>query len=622
MYASWQKCCRDEEKFLRNNSEWLGKFLTLDEKVYEEVPLSSIAVNSKRSGRPRKLFHDCCEKVKRRKAKSLLGEKSPSELVTATQISLRASEKRDAADLVGELASASPQRATKLRKSRALIQKQQCMSANEALALMIDLNLSNNAYKELRKNAKQYNCNIYPSLLVLSEAKKLCYPTIDSITVTEVSAEIVLQSLLDHTASRICQAQEGVLNMNKSNQLTLISKWGCDGSSDHSRYKQAFSEDSSLNDEHLFAVSLVPLQLFVSAASDGKKVVWQNPTPSSSRYCRPIKICFKKESFLVINEEIDKVRCQIKNLKNTRVAFQGQSVLISHKLCLTMVDGKVCSALSGYKATQRCYLCGASPKEMNSAQDSREQIDIATLEFGIAPLHAWIKCFECLLHISYRLEVKKWAIKNEEDKKKVEIRKKTIQSKFKQEMGLLVDMPKKSAGNTNDGNTARRFFRNPHITSKITGIDENLINRLRVILETISCGYAIQKTCFELYLESTKNLYLELYNWYYMPMTLHKILIHGIDIIQFCILPIGQLSEEAQETRNKDFRRYREYFTRKSSRCNTVQDLIHRLLISSDPFITALGKSHKPSTKEMSPEVLELLSTPPLPDSDSDTSEF
>jgi hypothetical protein len=42
------------------------------------------------------------------------------------------------------------------------------------------------------------------------------------------------------------------------------------------------------------------------------------------------------------------------------------------------------------------------------------------------------------------------------------------------------------------------------------------------------------------------------FNWYHMPPTLHKILIHGSKIINNFDMPIGILSEEAQEATNKD----------------------------------------------------------------------
>ncbi|GFR29389.1 hypothetical protein TNCT_592631, partial [Trichonephila clavata] len=45
-------------------------------------------------------------------------------------------------------------------------------------------------------------------------------------------------------------------------------------------------------------------------------------------------------------------------------------------------------------------------------------------------------------------------------------------------MGLLADAPKAGFGTSNDGNTARAFFRNPEIASSITGIDEILSRKL------------------------------------------------------------------------------------------------------------------------------------------------
>lgn len=58
-------------------------------------------------------------------------------------------------------------------------------------------------------------------------------------------------------------------------------------------------------------------------------------------------------------------------------------------------------------------------------------------------------------------------------------------------MGLLVDVAKAGIGNTNDGNTSRRFFLDPK-SAEITGVDSRLIYRLKV------------KTLFEQY-EKYKN---------------------------------------------------------------------------------------------------------------------
>ena len=57
-----------------------------------------------------------------------------------------------------------------------------------------------------------------------------------------------------------------------------------------------------------------------------------------------------------------------------------------------------------------------------------------------------------------------------------------IQTRFKNEMGLIIDKPKPGCGNTNDGNTARRFFGNPEKSAEITGLDVSLIEHFDTLL--------------------------------------------------------------------------------------------------------------------------------------------
>lgn len=162
-------------------------------------------------------------------------------------------------------------------------------------------------------------------------------------------------------------------------------------------------------------------------------------------------------------------------------------------------------------------------------------------------------------------------------------------------------------GTTNDGNTARRFFRNYELSAEITGFDANLLKRFAVILQTISCGKDINVERFAIYARTTAEMYVKLYPWYCMPVTVHKILVHGSEVIDYAIVPIGQLSEEVQEARHKEVRRYREHHTRKMSRLKTVEDLFHSLLVSSDPLIKTMRKTFPSKESNMFREANELL---------------
>lgn len=98
-----------------------------------------------------------------------------------------------------------------------------------------------------------------------------------------------------------------------------------------------------------------------------------------------------------------------------------------------------------------------------------------------------------------------------------------------------------------------------------------------------------------------------------MPVTVHKILVHSTEVIKTCILPIGQLSEESQEARNKDCRRFREHHTRKQSHISTNTDLLNMLLITSDPVINSLRELPRKRTEKLPLEVLNLIVPPAIP---------
>ena len=100
---------------------------------------------------------------------------------------------------------------------------------------------------------------VYPSHKILA-AKRRCCPEPSAITVMETSAEVELQHLLDHVSSRLLQ-------ITRDDLLKLV-----------------------------FFTSTVPLQLSVVNETKEEIVVWKNPRPSSSRFCRPIRLQFFKES--------------------------------------------------------------------------------------------------------------------------------------------------------------------------------------------------------------------------------------------------------------------------------------------------------------------------------------
>lgn len=246
---------------------------------------------------------------------------------------------------------------------------------------------------------------------------------------------------------------------------------------------------------------------------------------------------------------------------------------------------------------------------MNNIEKSlRKPINEKTFEYGLSPLHSWIRFFEYLLHVSYRLGIKKWQARSAAEKQSVAMKKKQIQAGLREKLGLIVDKPRSGgSGTSNDGNTARKFFKCSKETAAITGLKEELIDRCRTILQCLSSGYEIHTGKFKKYALKTAKMLTNEYPWYYLPPSVHKVLIHGDLVIENALVSIGELSEEAAESNNKNIKNFRLNHTRKISRETTNTDLLQRLLLNSDPFITNLRQLSKPRKPVLPQEVINLL---------------
>lgn len=543
-------------------------------------------------GRPRSADFESFSKRHKRNILKCYRSVGSQELLAASKKALSTEGEKSGATVIASLEQ-SPTKGKRLSK---IINScpRNAFLPEKALSIMYKLNLGVAAYKLLKKECMELGHDIFPSYYNVRKVREEFLPDESNFKVTEKSAECNVQALLDETAKSIDRIDSVVLPEDR--EYLLLSKWGGDGSSGHSMYKQRLI-NSSGGDTSIYMSTLVPLEL---RDQDGN-VYWKNDTPSSKDTCRPIKITFEKESESLVRKETKAIKKQIKLLQPTII----RGITIKHKLAMTMVDQKVINHLMKNKASCNCYICGATPKQMNKIikKGQKFEDDPKAYKYGMSPLHAKINTFECLIHIAYRLDLKRWRAKPSE----ISERKKDIQKKFSELMSLNVDLPIDKYGNTNDGNTARKFFQNPELSSTITGIDADLIRNFGYILSAMSSGISINTKEFENLCNETAQLYVNLYNWYYMPVTVHKILMHGPTVIKYFLLPIGLYAEDAQETRTKDLRRYRLDHTRKTNRIDSNTDLIKRLFSSSDPYIKFLGGGKSKKTIITDPKLLLLL---------------
>ncbi|KAL4705865.1 hypothetical protein ACJJTC_019300 [Scirpophaga incertulas] len=383
----------------------------------------SIGVSTKQS--PRKPFRELSSRQKKRRAESF--HMSSEEIKYAYCAQLKTEGNEEIAEILEHLFK-NPQDVKNVKRCIFAKDTKPAFSSDEALGLFLSLKLTKRQYNILRKcvNEKDSNASIFPSYYQVQQAKLECYPSKDATTVTESSAKVKLQALLDITTKRIIAP---LVFDSDFKELTLISKWGFDGASNQAIYKQISSK---------YTMKLQKVNLMI-------------------------------HSFRILMGSLVPIRL-----------------------------------------------------------------------------------------LRYRLTIQTWTVKGD-SKCIMESRKKTLQEAFNNRIGLLIDIVKQGHGSTNDGNTARRFFANPNLTAEITGVSEDLIRRFAIILEAISSGNHIDTVKFHEYAQATMQLYLDLYSWYYMPSSVHKVLMHGAAIIEsFGLIPIGQLSEEAAEARNKEARKKRE----------------------------------------------------------------
>lgn len=150
---------------------------------------------------------------------------------------------------------------------------------------------------------------------------------------------VPLQDLMEHTVKSLCKFIKFPACEEEPNkrELVLHVKYGFDGTNTN-RYKQKSNEKSSVLD-YMFCCCIVPLQL---VDKNSGEVYWSNPRPSSTKFCRPIKILYQKETNELCKMEEDDLKNQISRLNN----IEFDNYTIGFNMMLTMIDGKVIKHIS------------------------------------------------------------------------------------------------------------------------------------------------------------------------------------------------------------------------------------------------------------------------------------
>lgn len=135
----------------------------------------------------------------------------------------------------------------------------------------------------------------------------------------------------------------------------------------------------------MFFTATVPLQLYVLLPRSTKRtILWQNPRPSWTRFC-PIRFQMRHETKDLIIDEKKYITEQIESLQSTKIILEsGQTIVITQKLKMTMIDGKVRSAITD-SSVQTCCACGAKPSQTDVESVLKRPVDDCICLRNISP---------------------------------------------------------------------------------------------------------------------------------------------------------------------------------------------------------------------------------------------
>lgn len=212
----------NEETFRRRNCDWLSKCISVD-----------LVIEVSQGGRPSLgNYEEGSKSTKRRKIQSLIDMHSEEEIKHAFYNILRNSGKKHAMEVIENLLNNDEN-------------SNKSFSSEECLALIEDAKLSRWQYDTIRKRAAEKDVHIFIPYKNLAEVRETCYTVPTSLSINEKGARIGLQQLPYHTCTRLLQVPNILSELPEGGstiKITMITKWGCDGASDQSQYKQVLGD--------------------------------------------------------------------------------------------------------------------------------------------------------------------------------------------------------------------------------------------------------------------------------------------------------------------------------------------------------------------------------------------
>lgn len=197
--SRWQKFNRTLQTFTKKYKLWLQKVFKLPNDFYS-VPLHESPCTS--SSSHNKAFDDITDRHKRRRTADLRASNSAEVLLYAAKQKLGSDASSDFAKVLNYLIK-NPEEIKRVRNFCENKSKMSLLLKEKCLTLFLSLDLSKQQYIELQQTFIENGTNQWQSYYEIQQTKSKCYPPKNKITITESSASIELQALLDLTVTRL-----------------------------------------------------------------------------------------------------------------------------------------------------------------------------------------------------------------------------------------------------------------------------------------------------------------------------------------------------------------------------------------------------------------------------------
>ncbi len=506
------------------------------------------------------------------------------------------------------------------------------LDMDHSLALKVNLNMSRNDV-DFMKSYLREAIHIPNREYIREHSQKLVPEVVECRSGRGIAVRTVGDTV-SLTVKRLLQDCDKAKTPLPS-QLIYREKTGHDGAGSQSIYK---AHENPMSDPNIFAKMMVPLSLSDSATGE---YLWKNPTPNSAFWTRPVALIAEKESPDLIKFINEKYEPEEQSLRENGIVVAHNGLMFQVDVIIesSMKDMKVRMVESGLGGAD-CLMCYTQQLDWKDVQKIEQDNFFAitrsadkTLELyeqfmeekgGIIrrkndyetraglttqPLsssdhhyitltHQYINGTSWFLKFFYRIKANLllWTARGSDSQDKLNKAKKDVLKHIEDTTGLKLDQVESSGGNTgtsNTGSQGRRFFSHELRSNIIDSLPSIYQGKIYSLMQMYSVILRAVSSTDLLIVDELRSLTRKFalflakeFTWVDYNITVHNLIFHSVELVEWNNgTGLGELSEEALESSNKDVRNYREFLARKCGHIPNLTDVFNRLFIRSDPVL-------------------------------------